>query len=100
MINSHGNTKRNCLTRYSDKGCGISYLDPAKPDYSYDRLMPGKPHSPNPKQQQPYISQVRNGQYLNPKGKKVSQKSDEAHISPEEYVFRPWNYKPEVENVP
>ncbi len=84
----------NSLTRYSDKGCGITYLDPANPKYNYDRLMPGKPHSPNPKQQQPYIIQMRNGQCLNIEGKIVPRDSTQAHISPEEYVFRPWNVKP------
>ncbi len=85
----------NCLTRFSEKGCGLIYQDPVKPTYNYDRLMPGKPHSPNPKQQQPYITQVRNGHFLNAKGEKVLRESPEAHISPDEFVFRSWNYKPE-----
>lgn len=84
----------NCVTRYSDKGCGIVYHDPAKPNYNCDRLMPGKPHSPNPKQQQPYILQMRNGHYLDSKGKMATKDAAEVQLSTEEYVFRPWDFKP------
>lgn len=85
----------NCVTRYSDRGCGISYHDPQKANYNSDRLMPGKPHSPHSKQQTQYILQKRNGHYLDANGKIVHKDSIHAHINPEEYVFRPWDYKPE-----
>lgn len=85
----------NCRIRYSEKGCGISYHDPKKPNYNSDRLMPANPISPFQQQRTPYIKQVRNGHYLDAKGRIVPKDSKDAHIDPKEYVFRPWDYKPE-----
>ncbi len=77
------------ITRFSDKGCGISYHDPANPNYNYIRLMPGKPHSPNPHQQIPYIVHVKDGKTLNATGRPIPSKEPQAHISPDQYVYRP-----------
>lgn len=79
----------NFVTRFSDRGCGISYHDPIKPEYNSVRLMPGKPYSPNPAQQQPYVIQLKDGKALNIEGESVLPKSTAAHIPVEKYVYRP-----------
>ncbi len=73
--------------KLSDKGAGMKYVHPAD-EGTYIRVMPGSPHSSNPSQQKPYVNQRINGQSLNKKGEIVSNKSPEAHIPLEEFVYR------------
>lgn len=79
----------NFVTEYSNKGCGITYRDPAKPAYNYIRLMPGNPQSPNLAQQKPYIVHVKNGNHLDSIGNKISGKDPQAHIPVEKFVYTP-----------
>jgi tetratricopeptide (TPR) repeat protein len=71
----------------SDKGAGIKYVHPDN-EGIHVRVMPGKPHSSNPCQQKPYVSQVKNGQSLDKYGNIVNKKSPEAHIPIDEFVYR------------
>lgn len=50
--------------------------------------MPGKPHSPFPYQQKPYVSHLKNGNFLDKNGNVVSRKDPAAHIPVEEFVYR------------
>jgi len=50
--------------------------------------MPGKPHSPNPCQQKPYVIQKTDRGALDKAGKHVSPKAPEAHIPLEEFIYR------------
>jgi tetratricopeptide (TPR) repeat protein len=77
---------QNFITRYSDKGCGITYYDPAN-QHEYVRLMPGNPQSSNPAQKQPYIIHMRNGKALDKKGTAVIGSSENAHIPAEEFIY-------------
>ena len=54
---------------------------------TYVRVMPGKPHSPNPWQQKPYVTQQKNGKSLDRFGNTVLDYSKEAHIPLEEYIY-------------
>jgi len=65
----------------------MKYVHPDH-EHTYVRVMPGKPHSLNPCQQKPYVSYVKNGQYLDKYGKVINGKSPEAHIPIDEFVCR------------
>jgi hypothetical protein len=65
----------------------MEYIHPTNKNFSV-RIMPGKPHSPNPFQQQPYIIQTIGKKALDKNGNLVSPKSPEAHISLNEFIYR------------
>ena len=75
------------LVQLSDKGIGIKYVAP-KDTTTYVRVMPGKPHSPYPYQQKPYVKQQIKGTPMNKHGKKAKSKSEESHIPINEYIYR------------
>ena len=50
--------------------------------------MPGKPHSPLKHQQKPYVSQRVNGEALDKSGNIVPNKSPEAHIPIQEFIYK------------
>lgn len=77
----------NFRIKISDKGAGMKYVHP-KHDHTYVRIMPGKPHSPLPHQQNPYVNQVKDGKALDKFGNIVKADSPEAHIPYEEFVYR------------
>jgi hypothetical protein len=77
----------NFRVKISGKGAGIKYMHP-KHEHSYIRVMPGKPHSPLPHQQRPYVIHVENGEAFDKFGNKVNKNSPEAHIPYEEFVYR------------
>ena len=52
------------------------------------RVMPGKPYSPYPHQQKPYVIHIKNDMALDKFGKKVSSNLPEAHIPLEEFIYR------------
>ena len=56
------------------------------------RVMPGKPHSPFPHQQKPYIVYKKEGKALDQGGSIInkvnSSKTPEAHIPIEEFAYR------------
>jgi hypothetical protein len=54
----------------------------------YIRVMPGKPHSPNPYQRKPYVTHQRNGNAIDKQGKIVEKDALDAHIPYEEFVYR------------
>jgi len=74
-------------TCYSNKGCGIKYVDPKDPTNTHIRIMPGNPHSSNPAQQQNYVIDVRKGKAVMKGGGFTSPKDPNAHIPAEEYVY-------------
>jgi tetratricopeptide (TPR) repeat protein len=75
------------LVMISDKGAGMKYVDP-KDAGTYVRIMPGKPHSPFPYQQKPYVNQRVNGSSIDKYGNPVLNDSLEAHIPIEEFIYK------------
>lgn len=61
------------------KSGGIIYKNP-KNKNEFVRVMPGKPESPHPTQQHPYVIHIKNGLAIDEKGGKVNTDSVEAHI--------------------
>ncbi len=77
---------KNFRVKVSDKGAGMTYYHPEHTHTSI-RVMPGKPHSPWPHQQKPYVIQTKNGRILDKAGNVVSRDAPEAHIVIEEFIF-------------
>ena len=77
----------NFKVKLSGSGAGIKYIHQDNPHISV-RVMPGKPHSPNPYQQKPYVIQMKNGKAIDKLGKSVDKKSPEAHIPLEDFIYR------------
>ncbi len=77
----------NFKVKLSGGGAGIKYIHQENPHISV-RVMPGKPHSPNPYQQKPYVIQMKDGKAIDKLGKSVDKKSPEAHIPLEEFIYR------------
>jgi hypothetical protein len=77
----------NFRVRISNKGAGLMYVHPSHTHTSI-RVMPGKPHSPFPYQQKPYVIYKRNGNTLDKFGNVVDPAAPAAHIPIEEFVFR------------
>lgn len=78
----------NYLVQISDDGAGIKYVDP-KNNGTYVRVMPGKPHSPFPHQQKPYVKQQINGRLLDKNGNfGVTKRDPESHISLNEFKYK------------
>jgi tetratricopeptide (TPR) repeat protein len=77
----------NFRVRVSDKGAGMKYVHPDN-THTHVRVMPGKPHSPNPYQQNPYIVHVKDGNFLDKFGNIVPGAAPEAHIPITEFVYR------------
>ena len=75
------------LVMISDKGAGMEYVHPTNSQLRV-RVMPGKPHSPNPSQQNPYVIQQTDRGALDITGKYVVRKAPEAHIPIEEFIYR------------
>jgi hypothetical protein len=73
--------------KLSNDGAGIKYVHPTN-EGTYVRIMPGKPHSPYPYQRMPYINQRINGESLDKFGNIVNNKSPEAHVLINEFVYR------------
>lgn len=72
--------------RISNNGGGMLYVHPENQHISI-RVMPGKPHSPNPYQRKPYVIHRKHGRTLNKIGEIVDGASVEAHIPLEEFIF-------------
>jgi len=77
---------KNFRVKVSNKGAGMVYFHPEHTHTSI-RVMPGKPHSPWPYQQKPYVVQTKNGKSLDKSGNIVARDAPEAHIPIEEFVF-------------
>ncbi len=77
----------NFRVKISDKGAGMKYVHPTD-EGTYVRVLPGKPHSPNPAQQKPYVNQRIHGQSIDKNGKCVPNYSSESHIPIEEFIYR------------
>jgi hypothetical protein len=77
----------NYRVKISDNGAGMKYVHPTD-EGTYIRVTPGKPHSPFPYQQKPYVSHLRNGNFLDKNGNIVGRKDPAAHIPVEEFVYR------------
>ena len=76
----------NFRVKISDKGAGMKYVHPSNED-TYVRVMPGKSHSPFSYQQNPYVSCLKNGNYVDKNGSIVSRKDPAAHIPLDEFIF-------------
>ncbi len=77
----------NFRIKVSDKGAGMKYIHPTH-EHTYVRIMPGKPHSPFPHQQKPYVNHMKDGKALDVLGNIVKADSPEAHISYEKFIYR------------
>ena len=77
----------NFLVKISDRGAGMEYVHPTNTQISV-RVMPGKPHSPLPHQQKPYVIHKKEGKAFDKYGNFVEQKALEAHIPIEEFIYR------------
>ena len=76
----------NYLVTITDRSGGMRYIHSQDPGFCI-RVMPGKPHSPFPHQQHPYIVHTKNGQYLDKFGNMVSKDSPHAHIPIDEFTY-------------
>jgi tetratricopeptide (TPR) repeat protein len=81
------NIPENFRVRISNKGAGMIYLHPEHTHTSI-RVMPGKPHSPFPYQQKPYVIYKKNGETLDKFGNVVDSAASEAHIPIEKFLFK------------
>jgi len=77
----------NYRAKLSKKPGGMKYVHP-KDEGTYVRVMPGKSHSKNPLQQKPYVNHRINGKSVDKHGNIVLNRSEEAHIALEEFIFR------------
>jgi hypothetical protein len=77
----------NFKVRLSDRGIGMEYVHPTNTHIRV-RVMPGKPHSPFPYQQKPYVVQMKDGQALDKFGNRVNKNSPEAHVPYDEFIYR------------
>ena len=66
----------------------MKYVHPTN-THTYIRVMPGKPHSPFPHQQKPYVTHQKHGDSLDKFGKIIKEggRAPEAHIPIEEFIF-------------
>jgi RHS repeat-associated protein len=74
------------ICKPSRKGGGVQYINPINP-HDRIRVMPGNPHSPNLKQQNPYVKRQVNGQFFDKYGNIVQGDTPDAHISLDEFLF-------------
>jgi len=77
----------NFLVRITEKGAGMEYLDPNMPKTSI-RVMPGKPHSPNLCQQEPYVILTKEGKTYDKFGNVVPRDAQDAHIPFCEFTYK------------
>lgn len=77
----------NYLVKITDRGTGMEYMHPTNTHISV-RIMHGKPHSPNPSQQKPYVVQKKDGKAFDKHGNLVDQNTPAAHIPLEEFIYR------------
>lgn len=77
----------NFLVRVTNRGAGMEYMHPINTHISI-RVMPGKPHSPFPYQQKPYIVHKKDGKAFDKHGNMIEQKAPEAHIPVDEFIYR------------
>jgi hypothetical protein len=66
------------LVMVADKSAGMEYVHPTNTHIRV-RVMPGKPHSPNPSQQKPYVVQQKSGQAFDKQGNLIQPEKPEAH---------------------
>jgi len=77
----------NWRVKLSNTGAGIKYVHPENEHISV-RVMPGKPHSPYPHQQKPYVVQMEKGKALDAHGNRILHELPEAHIPINNFVYR------------
>lgn len=80
-------SQKNYVVTISERGAGMKYIDPEN-SHKFVRVMPGKAHSPNPRQQNPYVIQQKNGKAFDKQGNLIPPEKPEAHIPLEEFVYR------------
>lgn len=74
------------LVMVTDKGAGMEYVHPGSTHIRV-RVMPGKPHSPNPSQQKPYVIHQDSRGTFDKHGNKVNKNAIEAHIPIDEFIW-------------
>lgn len=77
----------NFRIQLSNRGGGMIYYHPEH-NHTSIRIMSGKPHSPNPLQQKPYVIYKIDGKCLDKYGNFVATEATEAHIPLDEFVIR------------
>ncbi len=77
----------NYVVMISDKGVGMEYVHPVNM-YIRVSVMPGKPHSPNPDQQKPYVIQQENGKAFDKEGNLLEMSSPKVHIPLEDFFYK------------
>jgi hypothetical protein len=65
----------------------MKYIHPQN-EHTCVRVMPGKPHSPLPHQQKPYVVQLKDGMAFDKHGNLIDPRAPEAHIPIEEFIYR------------
>lgn len=73
--------------RITESGAGMEYVHPTNMHISV-RVMPGKPHSPNPSQQKPYVIQMKDGKAIDKYGNRIDRNAPEAHIPIDEFSYK------------
>jgi len=76
------------VERPSKTGGGKRWVDPNNPHNSV-RSMPGDPNSPYSNSREPYVRWTRNGQSLDTNGNVVPKNTPGAHISFENFDYKP-----------
>ncbi|MBS0584867.1 MAG: hypothetical protein JSR76_01030 [Verrucomicrobia bacterium] len=72
--------------KITKSGGGIEYIDPMN-EHTRIRVMPGKPHSTNPCQQNPYVIYMKDGKAFTIQGQLVRHTGPETHIPLKEFVY-------------
>ena len=77
----------NYRIKLSKYGAGMKYVHP-KHTHTSIRVMPGKPHSPLPYQQKPYVMQMKDGNLLDKFANPVLKGTpEEAHIPIDQFIY-------------
>ena len=77
----------NYRVKLSKDGAGMKFVHPNE-EVTYIRIMPGKPHSPNILQREPYVVQVVHGKSLDNFGNIVTGNAPEAHVPINKFIYR------------
>jgi tetratricopeptide (TPR) repeat protein len=80
----------NFKVQLTSNGAGMKYVHPTN-SHIQIRVMPGKPHSPNIHQQNPYVVYAKNGKAVDKLGNLVERKDPAAHIPISEFIYRDLN---------
>jgi hypothetical protein len=77
----------NYRVQISKDGAGMIYMHPEH-NHTSIRVMPGKPHSYNPCQREPYVIQMKNGKAIDIFGNRIDPSLPEAHIPLKHFKYK------------